>query len=35
VLAVKNAYLRWGVSVLSLPTDVLSETLRDPIWTPE
>jgi pyruvate oxidase len=35
VLAVKNAYLRQGVSVLSLPTDVLSETLRDTIWKPE
>lgn len=35
VLAVKNAYLKQGVSALSLPTDVLSETLKDTIWKPE
>jgi len=33
-LAVKNAILKRGVSVLSLPTDVLSESLSDPIWDP-
>jgi pyruvate oxidase len=33
-LAVKNAYLKRGVSMLSLPTDVLSESLSDPIWDP-
>jgi pyruvate oxidase len=34
-LAVKNAYLNRGVSVLSLPTDTLSEQLGDDIWKPE
>ena len=33
-LAAKNAILKRGVSVLSLPTDVLSESLSDPIWDP-
>ncbi len=35
VLAVKNAYLKRGVALLSLPTDVLAEELEDEIWKPE
>ncbi len=35
MLAVKNAYLKRGVALLSLPTDVLSEELEDEIWRPE
>ena len=35
VLAVKNAYFKRGVALLSLPTDVLAEELEDEIWKPE
>ncbi|MCP8304718.1 MAG: rubredoxin [archaeon] len=35
MLAVKNAYLKRGVAMLSLPTDVLSEELEDEIWKAE
>jgi len=35
VLAVKNAYIKRGVALLSLPTDVLAEELEDEIWKPE
>ncbi len=35
MLAVKNAYLKRGVAMLSTPTDVLAETLEDPILLPE
>ena len=35
MLAVKNAYLKRGVALLSLPTDVLTENLDDEIWKPE
>jgi len=35
VLAAKNAYLKRGVALLSLPTDVLAEELEDETWKPE
>jgi len=35
MLAVKNAYINRGVSLLSLPTDVLAEELTDKIWKQE
>jgi pyruvate oxidase len=35
MLAVKNALINRGVSVLSLPTDILAEDLADEIWKPE
>ncbi|MFX0067771.1 MAG: thiamine pyrophosphate-binding protein [Candidatus Hodarchaeota archaeon] len=35
MLAVKNAHINRGVSVLSLPTDVLAEELTDEIWKRE
>ncbi|MFX0097132.1 MAG: thiamine pyrophosphate-binding protein [Candidatus Hodarchaeota archaeon] len=35
MLAVKSAYINRGVSVLSLPTDVLAEELTDEIWKRE
>jgi len=34
ILAIKNAYYRRGVALLSLPTDVLSEVLEDEVWKP-
>lgn len=34
-LAVKKAYAAPGPSALSLPTDVLSEPLAEPIWSPK
>ena len=34
VLAAKNALLKSGVAVLSLPTDVLAEPLMDEAWDP-
>lgn len=35
MLAVKSALINRGVSVLSLPTDILAEDLADEIWDPE
>lgn len=35
VLAVKHAYVKRGVALLSLPADVLAEELSDEIWKPE
>ena len=35
MLAVKNAYINRGASILSLPTDVLGERLDDEIWKSE
>ena len=35
MLAVKSALINRGVSVLSLPTDILAEDLADEIWKPE
>jgi pyruvate oxidase len=34
-LAVKKAYAAPGPSALSLPTDVLAEPLKEPIWPPD
>ena len=35
MVAAKKAILNRGVSVLSLPTDILTEPLRDEVWKPE
>lgn len=35
MIAAKKALLNRGVSILSLPTDILAEPLRDVVWKPE
>jgi pyruvate oxidase len=35
MIAAKKALLNQGASILSLPTDVLAETLKDEIWDPD